>query len=295
MRVNPNSMSDMLVALNQTKLQTQQATIELSTGRSVNQPSDNPTNAALLVNNNDQTTFNAGYQGSLSTIQGQLSTADSTLSSVVAALQRATTLGVEAANGTMSDADRAAIATELQGIQSQLVSLANTSYQGNYVFAGTVTNTEPFVVDNAVPSGVSYAGNTSVNQVAIGSGYNLAVNMPGSQLFSAPGKDVFLAINTLITQVQTNGDIGDAVTAVGAASSYLSTQRAFYGDALNQATSQTTYLNTAKLQLAQQQDTLGAADLATTASDLTQSQINTQATLAAISKMTQNNLFDYLK
>jgi len=295
MRVNPNPMPDLLAALNQSKLATQQATLELSTDRSVNQPSDNPNNAALLVVNNDQATFNAGYLQSISAVQGQLSTADSTLSSVVAALQQATNLGIEAANGTMSDADRAAIAVELQGIQSQLVSLANSSYEGRFVFAGTMTDKAPFVADNAIPPNVTYVGNAVVNKVSIGSGYQLNVNLPGSQLFSEPGSDVFSAVNNLIQQVQTNGDIADAVTAVGTASSYLSAQRAFYGNALNQADSQTTYLNTAKLQLAQQQNTLGAADLAAAASDLTQSQLNTQATLATMSKMTQNDLFDYLK
>lgn len=295
MRVNPNSMPDLLAALNQTKLETQQAMIEISTGRSVNQPSDNPTAAALLVENNDQATFTAGYLQSLNAIQGQLSTADSTLSSVVTAMQRAISLGVEGGNGTLSDGDRAAIATELQGIQNQLVSLGNASYQGRFIFAGTNSGTPPFVVDNTVPSGVSYVGNAGVNQVSIGSGYKLAVNLPGSQLLSASGNDVFLAINNLIQALQTNTGIGDAVTAVGAASSYVSAQRVFYGNAANQAQSQTTYLNTAKLQIAQQENTLGGADLAAAATNLTQSQLDTQATLATISKMSQNNLFDYLK
>ena len=295
MRVNPNPMPDLLEALNQSQLETQQAMLEISSGRSVNQPSDNPTAAALLVENNDQATFNSGYLQSIGTVQGQLSTADSTLSSVVTALQRAISLGVEGANGTLSDSDRASIANELQGIQSQLVSLSNASYEGRYVFAGTNTNTPPFVVDNTVPSGVSYVGNTDVNQVSIGNGNKLAVNQPGSHLFSAPGNDVFLSVNNLIQALQSNTGIGAAVTSLGAANSYLSAQRVFYGNASNQAQSQSTYLNAAKLQIAQQQNTLGGADLAAAATNLARSQIDTQATLATISKLTQNNLFRYLK
>ena len=295
MRVNPNYMPDLLAALNQTQLATQKAELEISSGRSVNEPSDNPTAAALLVENNDQATFNSGYLQTLSSVQGQLSTGDSTLSSVVTALQRAISLGVEGANGTLSDSERAAVADELQGIQSQLVSLANTSYQGRYVFAGTNTNTPPYVADNTVPSGVRYVGNSGVNQVPIGNGYKLTVNQPGSQLFSAPGNDVFLSINNLIQALQTNTGIDTAVSSVSAAYSYLSGQRVFYGNAMNQAQSQTTYLNTAKLQISQQENTLAGADLATAATNLTQFEISTQATLAAISKYSQMNLFDYLK
>ncbi len=294
MRVNPNPMPDLLAALNQTQLEAQQAELQISTGKSVNVPSDNPAAAGLLVENNDQATFNSGYLQSISAVQGQLSTASSTLSSVTSALQQAISLGVEGANGTVSASDQAAIVVQLQGIQSQLVSLANTAYEGNYVFGGSITNTAPYVVDGASPSGVDYVGNSDVNEVSIGSGYKLAVNQPGSQLFSAPGNDVFLAVHNLITALQTNTGIGTAVNAVSAASSYLSGQSVFYGNAMDQAQSQTTYLNAAKLQIAQQQNTLGGVDMAAAANNLAQSNTDTQAALAAISKFSQNNLFDYL-
>jgi flagellar hook-associated protein 3 FlgL len=295
MRVNPNPMPDLLSALNQAQLESQQAQIEISSGRSVNEPSDNPAAAALLVENNDQATFNAGYLQSLDSVQGQLSTADSALSSFETEMQQAISLGVEGGNGTLSNSDRASIAIELQGIQTQLVSLANTSYQGNYVFAGTNTNTPPFVVDNTVPSGVSYVGNTDVNQVSIGSGHKLAVNLPGSQLFSASGNDAFLAINNLIQALQSNTGIAAAVTSLSGANNYLLGQRVFYGNAMNQAQAQTTNLNAAKLQISQQQNTLGGADLAAAASNLTQSQTDIQATLDTISKVSQqNSLFSYL-
>jgi len=89
MRVNPNPMPDLMAALNQTELEEQEASLQLSTGLSVNEPSDNPTAAALLVENNDQATFTAGYLQSISAVQGQLSTANSTFSSMQTALQQA--------------------------------------------------------------------------------------------------------------------------------------------------------------------------------------------------------------
>ena len=61
MRVDPNSMPDLLAALNQSQLEAQQAELEIASGRSVNVPSDNPTAAALLVENHDQATFTGSY------------------------------------------------------------------------------------------------------------------------------------------------------------------------------------------------------------------------------------------
>jgi flagellar hook-associated protein 3 FlgL len=295
MRVNPNPLPDLLAALNQTELETQQAELQLSSGRSVNQPSDNPTAAAQLIQNNDQAIFNAGYLKSLGVVAGRLSTADATLSSADTVLQQAISLGVEAANGTLSSNNRTTIADQLQAIQNQLVSLANTSYEGTYLFAGTVTNTTPFVLDNSAPSGISYTGNSDVNHVSAGSGYTLAINVPGSQLFSSPGNDVFLAMNNIIQAVQSDTGIPAAVVSLTSATNYLSAQQSFYGNASDQAQSQTNYLTTAKLQIAVQANAIGGADVATEASNLALTQADLQATLDTIGKVTQQNtLFTYI-
>src|SRR5208337_375671 len=137
--------------------------------------------AAELVQIHDLSSQVDSFQQSIGSINGLLSTADSALSSVTTALQRAISLGTEGANGTLSDSDRAAIAAEVTGIQSELISLANVSYQGQFVFAGT-KQTQPFVVDPSSSSGVRYVGNTDTNQVAIGTGYKLQINLPGSQV-----------------------------------------------------------------------------------------------------------------
>ena len=295
MRVNPNPMPDMLAALNRSRQETLTALQEMSTGRRVNQPSDDPAAAALLVDNHDRTTFTARYLQSLTSLQGQFETADSTLSSVVLALQRALTLGVQGGNGTNSDNDRAAIAQELQGIQDQLVSLANTAFQGRYLFSGTRTDTVPFVKDNTVPSGVRYDGNDAVNTVQVGEGYRLASNKPGSQLFIAPGRDMFQAMSGLIQAIQTNTGIDTAVGTLRVAFDYVSGQRVFYGNSMNQAQAQSTYLGAVKLQLTQDENTLGASDIEAAASRLVNSQNATNATLAAIGRISQLSLFDYLK
>jgi len=293
MRVDPNPMPDLLAALNQAEQAEQEATLEISSGKSVNEPSDNPTAAAMLIGNNDEATLNAGYLQNLSTVNGALSAASSTLSSMQTALQQAISLGVEGANGTLSTSDQAAIVAQLQGIQSQLISLANTSYEGNYLFGGTVTSEAPYTTNIADPSGVTYNGNSDVNYVSVGAGYQIQINQPGSQLFTASGS-MFLALNQLIQALQSNSGIETAVNALTSASNYLSTQSVFYGNAMDQVQSETTYQNAAKLQIAQQQNALGGVDLATAANELSQDQTDTQAALEAISKMSQQNLFDYL-
>jgi len=295
MRVNPNPYSDILAAVAQTQQQIFSDEQQIASGRSVNLPSDNPAAAAVLVQNADQTAQADQFQRSIGSIQGTIQNSDAALSSVTASLQQAISLGVEGANGTNNSADRAAIATQVQGIQSQLLSLANLSYQGNYVFAGTATQTPPYVLDPNSTSGVSYQGNTGVNRVTLGNHFSLQTNLPGSQLFSGSGGDVFQSIQDLITSLQSGTGIDTAVTELGAAASHIDSQRVFYGNALNQLGAQQTYLSTETTQLAQQQNTAGGVDLTAVISNLTSAQTSLQATLAAVGQTAHTDLFNYLK
>ncbi len=295
--INPNPLPDLLAAVSENEQLIDTDLEQISTGLSVNQPSDNPGAAALLVQNADQTSQADQYLRSIGSVQSEMQNADSTLNSVTTALQRAISLGVEGANGTVNSSDQQAIAVEVQGIQSELIGLANLSYQGQYVFAGTATTTAPYVADSSSPSGVDYVGNSETNQITVGNGLAVQTNLPGSELFSNSSNDMFQAIQDLITNLQ-SGDQTGISTAVGEltdASNYVDSQRVFYGNAINQLESQTTYLNSETTQLAQQQNTLGAADLPTAISSLENAEISRQATLEAISQTQQTNLFSYLK
>jgi flagellar hook-associated protein 3 FlgL len=293
-RVNPYPMPDLLAALEQLQQQQSDATLELATGSRINHPSDDPAGAAQLSQINDLTSQVDSFQRSISSLTEQFSTADATFSSVVTVLQRAISLGVEGANGTLSASGRAAAAVELTGIQAELLSLANTSYQGHYIFAGTAI-VQPFVLDPLSSSGVSYKGNAGTNKVSIGKNYQLQVNVPGSQIFNGAGADVFQSIHDLIASLNSNAGVAAAVAEVSTAYTYVSGQRVFYGNGLNQTQAQQTYLATQNLELAQQQNSVGAADVASVASQLVNDQTARTATLDAIARAPQNSLFDFLK
>ena len=203
MRVNPDMSNDVLAAIWQTQSQENTALQQMSTGKRVNVPSDDPLAAAQMVGNQDQSNRTDQYLQNIDTLTSQLQTADTALGSVVTAVTQAITLGVQGSTGTLSAANRQQIVQNLQGIQSQLVQLANTSVGGSYLFGGTATTTPPYTLDSTSPSGVTYSGNTGTNTVQIADGLNLQTNMPGSQLFQNSAGDVFGSLQKLITSLQT--------------------------------------------------------------------------------------------
>ena len=295
MRVNPNPLPDVLAALAETQQQINTDLQQIASGQSVNVPSDNPAAAAELIQNSGQTSEADQFQRSAGSVQGEIQNADSTLSSMITSLQRAISLGVEGANGTLNASDRAALATEVQGIQAQLISLANLSYQGNYVFAGTASKTTPYVLNAGSPSGVTYQGNLGVNSVTLGSHFALQTNLPGSQLFSSPGNDMFQSIQDLITGLQSGTGITTAVNEVSSAYNYIDAKRVFYGNAVNQLNAQQTFLSSETTQLAQQQNRIGGTDLTAVISNLTNAETARQAALAAVGQTARIDLFDFIK
>jgi len=297
MRVNPNYTPDILTDLFQQQAQEQTYIQQLATGRRVNVPSDDPAAAAADVQNQAEQGQNDQYLQNTTNLEGMLQTADSTLSSVVTALNQAISLGTQGANGDLSSSDQQAIAQQVQAIQSQMVQLANTSYQGNYLFAGTATQSAPFALDPTQPSGVLYSGNTGLNTVEIAQGRNMQVNLPGSQIFQGVGGSIMGSLQQLVTALQSGNstNIGNATTQVSTALNYLSQQRVFYGSAVNQLNANQSDLQQEQVSLQTEENTLVGANLATTATDLTQAQTAQNATLAALAQIIPQSLLNYLK
>lgn len=294
-RLNPDLLPVLLASIQDSKLSQTIATQQLSSGKRVNQLSDDPVASASLVQNHDQAAADGQFLQNLSTLQSKYQVADSTLGNVVSALTRALSLGVEGANGTLNPADRQAIAGEVQGLLNQAVSLANTTYQGAFLFAGTKVTTSPFTLDPAT-NAVTYNGNSGTTSVQLSNGDSISANLPGDQLFQNTSGSVTGALQNLYTALTTGTNIPASVTEVQNALNKVSQQRVFYGNNLNQITQSESFLNQDKLNLSQQENSLVGADLATAASNFAQAQVANQATLNATARVLGlPTLLDFLK
>ena len=293
LRVDPNLAPDLLAAIELSDQQQNTAIQQLASGRAVNSPSDNPAATAAFVASQAQSSQNDTFLQSINGLQGMYQTADSTLSSAVQLMTRAISLGTEGANGTLTASDRQSIANEMQGIINQMVGIANTSYQGEYLFSGTAVHTASYAVNSS--GAVVYQGNTNTNSAQILTNQSLQLNVPGSQIFSNSAGDVFGALSQMVTALQSGTGIDAANTAIQNAFQTLNQQRVFYGNALDQLSSATTFLNNENVQLTQQQDNLVSIDPAKAATDLNQAEVQNQAVLAATYKVLNNpTLFNYI-
>jgi len=295
MRISPYITQTELNAMSTADQAEQTALLQMTTGKRVNVDSDDPSAAAGEVGIAAQSDACDQFLRSISSISSELQTADSALNSAVTSLQRAITLGTEGANGTLSQEDRAALASEVQSISQQVLSVANLSYNGKYVFAGTADSQPPYV---AAAGGIVYQGNDSINQAEVEAGQTVAVNQPGSQLFSAAGANVFQALSDLATTLQssssTTNDIANATSEVSAAYDQLNSARTFYGSTLDQLNDSQNFLTSEQLQLTQQTSDLVGVDMNQAATNLANAETARNATLQAAASVGNASLFNYL-
>ncbi|HTV65680.1 MAG TPA: flagellar hook-associated protein FlgL [Bryocella sp.] len=296
MRISPETSQLVLNALQNLENSEQQDIQQLSTGRRVNADSDDPAAAAVEVNLAYQMDSTNQYLQSISDLASELQTADSSLNSAGTAIQQAISVGVEGANGTLSQQDRTALAQQVQGITQQVLNVANLTYNGRFVFGGTADSQPPYQSDGN--GGVTYQGNDGVNYVEVQDGQTIAVNEPGSQLFSAPGTNVFQALEDLSNALESNSstteDIGNAVTSLRSAYDQLTTARCFYGNTIDQLLSVQQSQNTAKIQLSAQQNNVVGIDLDAAASNLSNAQTAQNATVEAAASLNSLSLMDYI-
>lgn len=295
-RVNPNILPDLVASIEQAQQAAQTATQQMATGRSVNNLSDNPAAAAALVGNDALTSANDQYLTNLTDLQGKFQAADSALNSAVQLMTTAISVGTEGANGTLSASDRQAIAQQVQGLQQQMLSLANTSYQGTYIFSGTNVTTQPFAQSTTSASGVQYNGNAGVTTVQIGDGQSMQTNVAGDHIFTNANGNVFQALNDLANALNSGTGIAAANTEVQQAFSQLTTQRVFYGNALNEVQNSQGYLNQEQVNLSTQQNQLVGANMTQAIANESQSQTAEQAALSATAQiLSLPTLLSYIK
>lgn len=297
MRVNPDFEPDIIAGIEQSEQSLQTAETEVSTGLLVQTPSDNPSAASALVVNQAEAARVDQYTTNTETALSQAQAATSALSSVNTLLTQAVSLGTEGANGTVSTAQRQAIATQIQGILANVVSDANTTYQGVAIFGGTSNATAAFVASSTSADGYLYLGNSNANSVAVSDTESIQSTVPGDTIFTSASASILGSLSQLATALEsgTTSDIGTATNAVSTALTWLGTQQTNFQNASSQLTAQEDYLSQEKVTLSTVQSNLVDVDSATAAENLAQAEEQNSSVLAAAAKVLPVSLLNYLQ
>src|ERR1700722_435876 len=183
MRVTQSlNQTQFLTALDSLESNLSQAQNQVSSGLAFTTPSQNPI-AAGTVNNYDQVLAQSRqYTANGNSAQTSLETEGTALTQMQNQLQSLRSLALEANSGTQTGEDLTAIAAQATQIQNSLLTLANTQDgNGQYIFSGFATQTQPFAL---TATGASYAGDQGQRQVQIAAGQTVAAGDNGDTVFN---------------------------------------------------------------------------------------------------------------
>lgn len=272
---------------------------QLSTGKRINTPADDPTGAAQIMGYAETTGITEQYQDNAGIAQFRLEMEDAALDSVVDNLQRARELAVQALNDTNSASDRGAIALEIRQILDEVVGISNRKDgNGQYLFSGFQSLTTPFT-DNG--GGVfSYAGDAGQRSIQIAparqipdgdSGQSVFVDIPDT---SGGTESVFSSLYTLATDLEADAPNGNSLDQIDNAINHMTDFRARVGARLNAIDSQRDINEAFLIQVAKVRSDVEDIDYAEAASRLSQQTVILQAAQQAFVKVQNLTLFNYL-
>ena len=297
MRVDPFYIVNLSAPLNQTQVMQQQLTDEISSGVRVTSLGDDPVTAAQNVQLLNQIQRDDSFTQTANFTHGALQVTDSALGSVTSQLNQAIALATEGNNGSLNAGDLKAISNQLVGIRDEVLSLANTSYQGQYVFAGSKGSSAPFSLSNStIPATVTYGGDSNVNLLQSPNGQTIQLNIPGNEIFMSGTADVLGSLNNLIADFATgssNGGVPDT-EALSGALNFVSQQRVTLDNSISRLTVASESATSESTQLTAVQTNLMQADIAGISTQFSLTKTQQTALINVISALGSGSLFDKL-
>ncbi|MGQ9497846.1 MAG: flagellar hook-associated protein FlgL [Desulfotomaculales bacterium] len=278
----------------------------MSTGKKINRPSDDPTGANRVMEM--RIALNHNYQWSRNITDGLawLYETDAALDDATGLLQKAREIAVQGATDTLTPDNRAALADQIEGIIDGILKVANTQLGGKYIFAGTMTSTKPYTIDDWVTGRVTYHGDTGQveREVAVDHTVRVDAGLEGSRgVFGQVGGGgvvtggIFETLFKLRNALD-NNDTAEISRLIGDIDQGMDEVMEFRV----KTGSRTNHLESLKGQYTDQEvrftaviSSLQDSDIGRVTIEFTQREIAYRASLAAGARLMQTTLIDFLR
>jgi flagellar hook-associated protein 3 FlgL len=270
-------------------------TEKLASQKTINRPSDNPLGAASAIGYRNLLSQVAQYGRNLNIGKSWMDSSESALSQSQDVVIRAKEIAVQMANAGQSAATRSNMATEVDHLLDQAISLGNSQVGGKYIFSGYQTGTASFVkFNNGTIDTAQYNGDGNDFQVAIGQGETLAVGRNGQTVFM--DSTLFDTLGGLKLALESNDLTGiqQALTDLDGSLDHFNDQLADVGARANRLETRQSILQNMTLDFKEQLSLVEDADIAEMSIELKQVEMAYQAALLTTSRVGNLSLTNYM-
>lgn len=278
---------------------------QLSTGKQITKPSDEPDKASLVTRLESEIARQKSYQESIKAIEIRRKAEETALNSTSDVMFRMKELSVQAANDTLGAADRKTIALEMTELRNQILSLANSQdSNGNYLFAGSRVSQMPFSPD--AKGVIVYKGDQARMVVGVGDNRRMNQNIPGSDAFTNVVRDdgkggrvgigFFQAMGDLIEAVKSSNRVAiqRGISEIDTLQQGLSDATAQIGTDLNVVDSQNNVLDEITLRLKTTMSDIQDLDYTEAITKMNKDQLALEAAQSSFAKISKLSLFNYI-
>lgn len=257
---------------------------QLHTGKKITRPSDDPVSAMKGLTYRTNVAQVEQFKRNFTEAHNWIDNTDAALDQAINAMHRINDLTVRAANETLDEDQREAIATEINELRKQLVNISETKVGDKYIFNGTDTKSPPNIVDNEIKPNVSSV------EIELGKGITIPVNVTG--VFT---EELFQAIDGVIDDIRKNGDIQAHISKVDEQINHLLNKRTSLGAKANRIELMEQRIDQqeiiAKKMMSENED----ADYEKVITDLIIEESILRASLSASARIVQPTLLDFLR
>lgn len=316
-QLSVNAMLDQQSKLSNTQM-------KLSTGKQILSPSEDPAAAVRLLDLDQMTKQTEQYQNNIQTARQRLSLEEANIQDVVNTMYRIKQLTVQGLNDSNVQSDRVAIAEELDQLNQHMLGIANSkNANGEYLFSGYATNTQPYAkgdtfVDTNIPPknpvysypylGDDYGGlpDNDKRGIQIGPSRQVADGNYGEQVFGVsqvtpgvtpsietPG-NLFELVSKLSASLRDNEPQDVSLTELDAALDRIVKVETTIGARMNALDRQESINDDYILDLQTAASAVGDLDYAEAISQFNLQQMSLQAAQQAFTKVQNLSLFNYL-
>jgi len=307
MKISNSQLFDTSIGqMTQKQSEISQMQAKLASGKQLVKPSDDAHKAALIQRLNSAMQRQDVFESSLNRADNRLATEETAVMGAENILQRIRELAIQGTNGGLNDSDRETIAKEVNSLRDSLFSLSNTQdTSGNYIFSGTAVKSPAYAI--GADDAITYQGNQNQTSVDISETRRVAINRPGDQVFSSVVRTSAGAESEIVGFFQVLSDFSNALTTgngeglsqglteIAALTDDMASSLADLGSRMNTIDRQRDVLADTKLRYQELLSNAEDLDYASAVTKLSAQILSLEAAQASFAKISQLNLFDYLR
>ena len=303
MRVTQNiTTSNFISYINQhaeNLLKTQQ---QIASQKRINKSSDDPIGMGQVLGYRTNLAVTDQYQENIKQGMTRLEFNELTLDLSSDLVNTARKLAENYSGSTLSAATRQSVALQIKDLYDQVMQMANSKFNGNYIFSGHATNTAPFSHD--ADFNATYNGDDGKFQIMVSDGVEVNIVADGRKIFQNAangGVNIFDELKNLIDGLENpdpvagNAQIDAAANVLQGGRDQINIRRSEYAPVLYRLQATNEYLTNLRPIVEGAMATLEQADITKAVVELQNLELAYQSTIATAARIIQPSLLDFLR